>query len=237
MKSFLLNLIVFCGIFLNGFSEPMGGCCNGGCYILKGLTGATGPAGPKGGTGPTGARGPTSLTGATGPTGRTGATGPTGATGATGTTGATGPTGAFVSALSFMQVGATGATSAVGGANFSLNQINSSGSDITFSGATATIVTTGTYLVRYSLVATDTNPTTAEIAVTKNGTSIQGTNFGTPLRTDDTVFSVPLAAVGIQSFTAGDTITLKNIGPNTVNLTPPGATAGVGVDLQIIRIN
>jgi hypothetical protein len=60
---------------------------------IKGLTGATGPAGPNGLIGPTGPTGNRGTTGSTGPAGNNGVTGPTGPIGPAGNNGDTGPTG------------------------------------------------------------------------------------------------------------------------------------------------
>jgi Collagen triple helix repeat (20 copies) len=92
----------------------------------KGATGATGPAGsqgPKGDTGATGAQGPKGDTGATGPAGpkgeagtagETGPAGPQGPKGDTGATGAAGPAGPSGPAGPKGDAGATGAAGPAG---------------------------------------------------------------------------------------------------------------------------
>ena len=63
----------------------------------QGITGPTGPQGPRGATGPTGPQGPAGATGPTGPQGPAGATGPTGLQGPRGAAGPTGPAGEALS--------------------------------------------------------------------------------------------------------------------------------------------
>jgi hypothetical protein len=151
-------------------------------------TGGTGPAGPKGATGPVGATGRTGSTGPTGPTGSTGPTGPTGPQGPAGQ-----PDYGYIYNVSAQTVGVE--------------------ADITFdtngplSGFTHTagaseidVVSSGTYLVDFSVSATEPG----QFTLMNGGTAVSGTTYGTPAGTEQDT------GQAIVNLTAGAVLTLRN---------------------------
>jgi hypothetical protein len=208
-----------------------------GAQGLTGLTGATGATGPQGSIGLTGATGATGVQGLTGVTGATGATGPQGSIGLTGPTGATGvrgPTG---------PTGVTGATGSLASAYGSLSNdsgsplsVSATGTDIPlsgvtvllgmeFGGTTATITTSGVYLLRYSIRTTASLLMSSRLLV--NDAAVTSSAISPTLASDT------FARDTILSLAAGTTVRLQLYASPTVSATllSPG-----GAELIIIRL-
>jgi hypothetical protein len=196
----------------------------------SGATGAQGPAGATGAigftglTGLTGSQGPFGSTGATGPTGGTGATGPSGATGSqgsAGSTGATGPTGALGPQGPAGSTGSTGPAGQEGPAgqpnygyvyNLAAQtvamdapvQFDTNGplSGFTHVVGTSSItaISTGTYLIDFSVSGTQPD----QFAMMDNGTAIAGSTYGSGAGTQQNDGQL------IVALAAGDVLTLVN---------------------------
>ena len=211
----------------------------------RGETGATGPTGEPGEMGPQGPTGPTGEPGETGPVGprgpagldgipgMEGPTGPTGEPGPQGPQGPTGPTG-------------PAATSAFGRKyDNSTNNINlqenvaqtiplaSNGPNSGIGVDTANALTineSGTYKVDYYFSGSTSQNANITVEINQNQTSIGSTTI-----IKDTTANVDTDFIGssINSFAAGDKITLTIESTSTVTVTP---TTGTSAYLNIYKI-
>ena len=143
------------------------------------------------------AGGPAGPTGPAGPRGQTGATGPRGATGPTGATGPQGPAGQPDYAYVYNTTAETVAVES--DVTFSTNG-PLSGFTHTAAGAPIGVVSTGIYLVRFSVTGTQAG----QFTLMDNGAAVAGTAYGSS--------SAPEQDQGqaIMSLTAGDVLTLRN---------------------------
>jgi len=169
-----------------------------------GATGATGSAGPAGQTGATGVAGstgpagPIGATGPAGPTGTDGATGPAGPVGATGPTGPTGPvaTGSFAYIYNL----AAEVVSAEGAISFDSNGDISSGFSHVPGDAGLVVVSSGTYLVDFSVTGAEPN----QFTLFDNGAPLSGSTYGTDNGSQQNDGQL------IVTLSAGDLLTLVN---------------------------
>lgn len=160
----------------------------------RGATGAAGPAGPAGATGAPGD------TGSTGPAGATGSVGPVGPIGTTGAPGPAGPTGPAGQPNYGYIYNLTAEVVAVGAAiDF---DSNGSLSGFTHIAGTSSItaVSTGTYLVDFSVSGTEPN----QFTLFDNGSPVGGTTYGSGAAVQQNNGQM------IVNVTTGGTLTLVN---------------------------
>lgn len=158
---------------------------------------------------------PTCPTGPTGMAGVTGATGPC----CTGPTGATGPSGGFAPAnLSIYAAVQEPLSVAVGDdVPFNVDAIPVVAAEFTRTASVITITQSGTYELIFGL-STATGGT--RIAAFLNGSPLQGTLYERPALVGDTdLFTLAIMFVAV----AGATLSIHNVGPNTLSLTPAGS--------------
>ena len=191
---------------------------------LRGLTGTTGPQGPQGAIGPTGPKGEP------GPQGQQGEQGITGPQGPQGPTGPTGP--AAISAFGRKY------DNSINNINLQENVAqtiplasNGPNSGIGVDTANAlTINESGTYKVDYYFSGSTSQNANITVEINQNQTSIGSTTI-----IKDTTANVDTDFIGssINSFAAGDKITLTIESTSTVTVTP---TTGTSAYLNIYKI-
>ncbi len=169
--------------------------------------------GPQGPQGPVGPQGPIGLTGATGVTGPAGAVGPQGPIGLTGAVGPQGPVGpAGADAISAAALYANPTQNIASGADAVIAEsVSTPDSGFTLAGDSVTLPEAGIYKISYSADVTGSGAAgVASLALVGAGdTAIANSTSSSSIDAGETV---PLSKVILYSGTAGEGISLRNVG-------------------------
>lgn len=204
---------------------------------LRGPRGHRGKHGEKGHKGATGATGTPGATGATGSPGAAGAIGATGATGTPGATGATGATGSGSGFAPYANLYQQGPVTVSSGAGFSFSNANPSNGFNLFLGAgQIQILTTGTYVIRFTVYPDNQGQGTTTVALFHNSGVIKIP--GSEVSVDQPVSgsgTEPLSGEVAVNLTAGDSVELANLSGTSVTFggSDPTATSVVFTIQQV----
>ncbi|HDR6319009.1 TPA: collagen-like protein, partial [Bacillus thuringiensis] len=209
---------------------------------LIGPTGSSGPTGPQGVQGPLGPTGPQGVQGIQGEPGPEGPTGPQGVQGIQGEPGPEGPTGPQGVQGIQGPPGATGPTGPVlqpmlSGA-ISTQTIDSgelvrfttgNGTSLTLNGIlyngldAFTLTQPGLYYINVVLSFAPNNPANGIFRIALNGNNISARTAST---NTDTVGQISI--IEVRNFAAGNTISIRNQGPNPIRITGGNLTFSAG---------